>query len=233
MIDRALRRVIMALRTLLRRRTVDRELDEELLFHAEQMYETSLDARRDPVRRTSASCNTTWAASIAVKEACRDMHNSRPIEDLLQDLRFGARLLVRGRGFAIVAIISLALGIGASSSIFSVINAIVLRPLPVENPHELHIAQIVEPHEVDLLFSFPVVERVSALLGGRGEVAAQSSTESVLVGIPGDASAPEAADIAVDSRELLWNAAAACADRAPARAPGQSGGRSTPGRGDQ
>jgi hypothetical protein len=47
----------------------------------------------------------------------------------------------------------LALGIGASSSIFSLINAIVLRALPVADPHELYIAQVTEPHEVDLLFS--------------------------------------------------------------------------------
>ena len=171
-----------------------RELDEELLFHAEQMYETSLERGETPSdarRRLQHHMGSVHS----VKEACRDMYNSRPIEDLLQDLRFGVRLLVRGRGFAIVAIASLALGIGASSSIFSVINAIVLRPLSVENPQDLHIAQIVEPHEVDLRFSFPVVERVSALLGGRGEVAAQSSTEPVLVGMPGDASAPETADI--------------------------------------
>lgn len=191
---RALHRVIMALRTLLRRRAVDRELDEELLFHAEQMYEASLERGETPAE-ARRRLQHHMGSVHSVKEACRDMYSSRPIDDLLQDLRFGVRLLVRGRGFALVAIASLALGIGASSSIFSVVNAVVLRPLSVENPHELHIAQIVEPHEVDLLFSFPVVERVSALLGGRGEVAAQSSTESVLVGMPGDASAPETADL--------------------------------------
>ena len=68
-----------------------------------------------------------------------------------------------------------------------------LRPLPVADPHELYIAQVTEPHEVDLLFSSPVVERASELLAGRAEIAAQSSTESVLIGTRGDASPPEAA----------------------------------------
>jgi predicted permease len=111
----------------------------------------------------------------------------------LHDLRFGARLLARGPGFTAVAVLSLALGIGASSAIFSLINAIVLRPLPVADPHELYIAQVTEPHEIDLVFSSHVVERASKLLAGRAEIAAQSSTESVLIGTRGDASPPEAA----------------------------------------
>jgi hypothetical protein len=71
-----------------------------------------------------------------VKEACRDMRTLRPLEHFLRDLRFGARLLVRGPGFTTVAVLSLALGIGSSSAIFSVINAIVLRPLPIADPQE-------------------------------------------------------------------------------------------------
>jgi hypothetical protein len=96
-------------------------------------------------------------------------------------------------------VISLALGIGASSSIFSVINGIILRPLPVAEPGELYIAQVTEPHEIDLLFSSAVVERAANLLAGRAELAAQSSTESVLVGRRGDAS-PETISYAVRRR---------------------------------
>ncbi len=167
-----------------------------------------------------------------VKEACRDMRTLRPVEHFLHDLRFGARLLVRGRGFTTVAVLSLALGIGASSSIFSLINAIVLRPLPVTDPHELHIAQVTEPHEVDLLFSSSVVERASDLLAGRAEIAAQSSTESVLIGMHGDASPPEPARLQLVGR-FLRSAAPASSDRSPARSRRQSSHRPTPGRGDQ
>lgn len=182
----------MALRSFLRRRTVEQELDAELQFHLEQMQECAVSRGDDPsdarwrARRQMGSVDH-------VKEACRDMRTLRPVEHFLHDLRFGARLLARGRGFTTVAVLSLALGIGASSSILSLINAIVLRALPVADPHELYIAQVTEPHEVDLLFSSSVVERASNLLDGRAEIAAQTSTESVLIGTQGDASPPEAA----------------------------------------
>ena len=77
------------------------------------------------------------------------MRTLRPLEHLLQDLRFGARLLLRGPLFTIVAVLSLALGIGANSAIFSVINAIVLRPLPIPSPSELFIAEAANRGDVE------------------------------------------------------------------------------------
>jgi predicted permease len=180
MVERLYHRALMALRSLLRRRTVDQELDDELQFHFDQMQELAVSRGDDPsdarwrARRQMGSVDY-------VKEACRDMRTLRPVEHFLHDLRFGARLLARGRGFTTVAVVSLALGIGASSAIFSLINAIVLRPLPVANPQELYIAQATEPDELELQFSYPVVERAATLLAGRAEIAAQSSTESVLI----------------------------------------------------
>ena len=151
----------------------------------------------------------------SVKEACRDMRTLRPVEHFLHDLRFGARLLARGRGFTTVAVASLALGIGASSSILSLLNAIVLRPLPVTAPHELYIAQLIESHEVELLFSSANVEHASTLLAGRAEIAAQTSTESVLVGTPRRRQSPRRRAAATDRRRLLRHTATACADRPP------------------
>src|SRR5918996_1137737 len=156
MLERLYRGVMMALRSFLRRRTVDRELDEELQFHLDQMQEFAVSRGDDPsdarwrARRYMGSVDH-------VKEACRDMRTLRPVEYFLHDLRFGARLLARAPGFTAVAVVSLALGIGASSAIFSLINAIVLRPLPVADPHELYIAQVTESHEIDLLFPSDVV----------------------------------------------------------------------------
>ncbi len=191
MVERVYQRVLMALRSFFRRRTADRELDDELQFHLDQAQEFAAAGGDDPsdARRKA---RRHMGSVDSVKEACRDMRTLRPVEHFLHDLRFGARLLVRGRGFTAVAVVSLALGIGGSSSIFSVINAIVLRPLPVADPDELYIAQVTEPHEIDLVFSSAVVERAANLLAGRAELAAQSSTESVLVGLRGDAS-PETA----------------------------------------
>jgi predicted permease len=188
-------RVSTALRSFLRRRTVDQELDEELRFHFEQLQDLAASRGETP-SDASWRARRQMGSLDQVKEACRDMRTLRPLEHFLHDLRFGARLLARGPGFTAVAVLSLALGIGASSAIFSLINVIVLRPLPVADPHELHIAQMREPHEVELLFSSAVVERASELLAGRAELAAQSSTEPVLIGTRGGgvrASPPEAA----------------------------------------
>jgi predicted permease len=192
MLERLYHRVRLALRSFLWQRTADRELDDELQFHFDQMQEFGCLRGDDPSDARRRAQRHMGSVEY-VKDACRDMRTLRPLEDFLHDLRFGARLLAAGRAFTVVAVVSLALGIGASSSIFSLINAIVLRPLPVSDAHELYIAQVTEPHEVDLLFSSAVVERASNLLGGRAELAAQSSTESVLVGMRGHASPPEAA----------------------------------------
>lgn len=189
------RRIRMALRSLLRRRTAERELDEELQFHLQQLAEHEVARGEEPsaaqwrVRRHVGSLDR-------VKEACRDMRTLRPVEHVLQDLRFGARLLARGPGFTAVAVLSLALGIGASSALVSLLNAIVLRHLPVADPQALFIAQATEPDAVNLQFSSPVVERAIALLGGRAEVAAQSSIESVLIAARGGGAAAVAAETA-------------------------------------
>jgi predicted permease len=189
------RRVSMALRSFFGRRTADRELDEELQFHVDQMQELAVSRGDDPADARRRARRHVGSLDH-VKEACRDMRTLRPFEHFLRDLRFGARLLARSPAFTVVALLSLALGIGSTSAIFSLINAIVLRPLPIVDPQELHIAQAMEPDEPELLFSYPVVERAAGLLAGRAEIGAQSSTESVLVATRGGDrgnSAPETA----------------------------------------
>src|SRR3954469_16717843 len=152
---RVLQRVAQALRSFVRRRTVERELDDELQFHFEQMARDEAARGRSPAQ-AELHARRRFGGMNQVKEACRDMRTLRPLEHLLQDLRFGARLLSRSPVFTIVAVLSLALGIGANSAIFSVLNAVVLRTLPVERPGELLVAESSYRDTTSQRFSYPL-----------------------------------------------------------------------------
>jgi predicted permease len=193
MLWRLPRRVWMAVRSFLRRRTVDRELDEELRFHLDEM-EASAASHGDDPADARRRARRDMGSLDQVKEACRDMRTLRPVDDVLRDLRFGARLLARGPGFTVVAVLSLALGIGSTSAIVSLLNAIVLRPLPIAEPRALHIAQVNGRDQVSQRFSSAVVARSSELLAGRAEVAAQTSVEFVLIATRGSDAGPSAAE---------------------------------------
>ena len=179
-LDRCYRRTVMVLRSVFRRRAADDELDDELRFHLAQMQESAV-ARGDAPAAARRQAQRQMGSVALVKDASRDVRTLRPVEHFLLDLRFGARLLVRGPGFTTVAVLSLACGIGASSAIFSVINAVVLRPLPVAAPHELLIAEVTVQGQASQRFSYPVVQRAGAMLAGRAEIAAQTSVESALI----------------------------------------------------
>jgi predicted permease len=175
-------RVWSALRSFIGHRAAERELDDELRFHFEQMqaYEGARATHHAaPANDVYLRTRRRFGGFDQVKEACRDMRTLKPLEDFLKDLRFGARLLVRGPVFSIVAILSLALGIGATSAIFSLINAIVLRELPVENAHELYLAQSVRRDEVSSRFSWPAFEAARDMVAGRAEMAAVSSIRAM------------------------------------------------------
>src|SRR5438093_13334460 len=93
----------------------------------------------------------------------------RVIMEFFRDLRFGARLLQRSPGFTSIAVLSLGLGIGGATAVFSLVNAIVLRTLPVPQPQELHQARLLAPgREFGDLFSAPTFERPRDEMSARG-----------------------------------------------------------------
>jgi predicted permease len=124
------------LRALFRRAAVERELDDELRFHLDAyvaMEERAGVPRDEALRRARAA----FGRVDTVKEASRDGRGISLLEIAGRDLRYAARTLARTPVFTTVAVLSLALGIGANTAMFQLLNALVLRPLPVARPHEL------------------------------------------------------------------------------------------------
>jgi predicted permease len=114
----------------------DEELEKEIQHHL-QMAEQVRQERGANARDAAAGARREFGNVGLVKEVTRDSWGWRWLGDLVADLRYGVRMLRKNPGFAATAIVMLAMGIGANTAIFSVVNALLLRPLPVDRPEEL------------------------------------------------------------------------------------------------
>ena len=124
------------LRSFLRREKLDAELDDELQFHLDQRTQDFIDEGMTP-REARYAARRAFGNVGSLKEETRDAWGFRLLETLWQDVRYGARMLVKNPGFTAMAVISLALGIGVNTAIFSLINTLMLRMLPVQEPEQL------------------------------------------------------------------------------------------------
>jgi ABC-type antimicrobial peptide transport system permease subunit len=131
-----LSRFSSTVRTLFRKEQLDHDLDEELQAYLELLVDEKIGAGMDPEQ-------ARWEARLElggkeqVKENVRDVRRGAMMDGLLQDIRYGLRMMNRRRGFTITVVLILALGIGANTAVYSIGDAALIRTLPVENPEEL------------------------------------------------------------------------------------------------
>jgi len=181
----ALTNLIAGLKSLLQKPQVDRELEEELdtylqasTTHKERSGMTHEEAQR--------AAKTEIGSRNAVKHQIWTSRWESSLDNTLQDIRLGTRGLLKSPGFTIVAVLSLALGIGANTSIFTLLNAILLRPLPVPHPEQLALfgdgqdvgSNDALPNRSWGLFSYPTFHEFRAKQSSFADIAANHSVHA-------------------------------------------------------
>ena len=145
---------------LFRQRRVEEDLDEELRAYLEASVQEKIERGMAPDEAMRAA-RVEIGSLQAVKDYTRDAGWETRVESCWRDLRYAGRTLGRSPAFSAVAVLTLALGIGANTAIFSAVNAVMLRPLPVERPEDLISLATVFPDGVEPIFSYAAFRQLA------------------------------------------------------------------------
>jgi len=180
-------------------RRKQQEMSEEIDSHLRMAARDREERGEDP-RQAEQSARREFGNAGVVREVARDQRGWRWLESLIQDVRYGARTLCKSAGFTAVAVLTLALGIGANTAIFSLIDAVMFKSLPVKDPQQLVLLKWDghKPHpsgsqtgnDSDLSFSYPAFDELhrhnTALSSIFAWVPVGSDPQNTTVGINGE-----------------------------------------------
>ncbi len=159
---RWLDKLLMRMQTLFRRGHEDALLNDELQFHLDQQIAENIEAGMTPTEARLAALRMFGNPTL-LRDQTRDTWSWHDLELLLHDLRHGIRTLTRTPGFSFLAILVMALGIGANVALFTVVKSVLLNPLPFKDQH-----QLVRIYEADSHGAFSdAVVAADRLLPGR------------------------------------------------------------------
>jgi predicted permease len=166
---------------LLHRGHVEDAMSDEMQFHLDA-HADALVAAGVPRAEAMRRARVEFGGVERVKEECRQARGLRIVDELRQDLRYAARVMAKAPGFTATAVVSIALGIGANTAIFTLMDAVLLRAMPIKDPHQLYFLAHDPGENVNTSSNYPMFERYGGLDVFSGVTAYSTNPQGFRVG---------------------------------------------------